>query len=185
MDLSRPLDDADVRRDRARLQRIRCHLLPRAVDHARPAGRVHAPLRRDRIQYLRRALERARQPRDRRPVQHHGRRPADRRPPRRRELAQRHVLHGETAARDRPARHRGPRAARAPAGRHRVRQRRRGLGCLAGRDEARPRGTAGRVRFPGTQAVLSADSGGNRPQPSRFAIRSCGPIRRPVASAST
>ena len=34
---------------------------------------------------------------------------------------------------------------RAPAGRHRVRQRRGGLGCLAGCDEAHPRGTAGRV----------------------------------------
>jgi len=38
-----------------------------------------------------------------------------------------------------------PRAARASAGRHRVRQRRGGLGCLAGCDEAHSRGTAGRV----------------------------------------
>ena len=101
------------------------------------------------------------------------------------QLAQRHVLHRETAARDHPARRRGPRAARAPSRRHRVRQRRRGLGCPAGCDEARPRGTARRVRLPGTQAGLSADAGGDRPQPSGVAIRSCGPIRRPVASAST
>src|SRR5881296_1694855 len=58
-------------------------------------------------------------------------------------------------------RRRGPRAARALAGRHRIRQRRRGLGRPAGRDEARPRGPAGGVRFPGTQAGPDADSGGN------------------------
>ena len=84
-----------------------------------------------------------------------------------------------------PARHRGPRAARALAGRHRVRQRRRGLGRLAGRDEARPRGPAGRVRFPGTQAGPDADSGGNRPQSPGSPSDRADPSRRPVASAST
>ena len=184
VDLSRPLDDADVRRDRARLRRIRRHLLPRAVDHARPAGRVHAPLRRDRIQHLRRALERAGQPRDRRPVQHHRGRPTDRRPPRRRELAQRHVLHREAAARDDPVRHRDPRATgcrwatpSSPA------PPRPGTPCPS--DEATPRGTASRVRFPRTQAGPAADARRKSTAIRRYAIRSCGPIRGPVASAST
>src|SRR6267142_1269807 len=70
---------------------------------------------------------------------------------------------GETTARDHPVRHRGPRAARAPAGRHRVRQCRCGLGRLAGCDEAKPGGTASRVRFPRTQAGPDTDAGGNRP----------------------
>src|SRR5262249_29477480 len=97
---------------------------------------------------------------------------------RRRALAQRHVLHGEAAARDRPARARGPRAARALARGHRVRERRR-LGGPARRDEARPRWPAGRLRFPWTQAGLDADSGGDRPQsPGSPSDRADSPVDR-------
>src|SRR6266403_679986 len=71
--------------------------------------------------------------------------------------------HRETTTRDHLVRHRGPRPARAHAGRHRVRQCRRGLGRLAGCDEAKPGGTASRVRFPRTQAGPDPDAGGNRP----------------------
>ena len=108
---------------------------------------------------------------NRRRVQHHGQRPADRRPPRRRELAQRHVLHGATAARDHPPRHRGPRPPRAPAGRHRVRQRRGGLGCPAGGDEARPRGPAGGVRLPGRKRAFP---------PTQAEIDRNPPVRHPI-----
>ena len=99
VDLAQPIDDATFA------------AIERAYDehgviffrdqHITPAatGRLHPPLRRNRIQHLRRTLERAGQPRNRRSVQHHRRRPADRHPPRRRELAQRHVLRGPAAAR--------------------------------------------------------------------------------------
>ena len=125
------------------------------------------------------------QPGDRGGFQRHRGRPSDRRSSRRRELAQRHVLHGAAAARDDAVRDRSPRSVRPDPGRYRVRQRRRGVGCLARASQGVDRRAARHVRLPWPQAGLPADPGGDRPLSRPFSIRSSGRTPRPDASACT
>ena len=63
VDLAQPLDDATFAAIERAYDTLWRHLLPRPAHHAAAAGRLHPPLRRDRVQHLRRTLERARQPR--------------------------------------------------------------------------------------------------------------------------
>ena len=53
VDLSRPLDDAMFAAIERAYNEYGVIFFREPVDHARPAGRLHAPLRRDRIQHLR------------------------------------------------------------------------------------------------------------------------------------
>ena len=155
-----------LRRDRAGLQPIWRHLLSWPGHHTATTSRLHAPLWRDRIQHLRRTVERTWQPGDRRGLQRHRRRPADRGPPRWRKLAQRYVLRSAAATRDDALCARNPGPVRSGLGGYRICQRRRGLGCLARAAAPATRGSPRGLRLQRPQARLSAQAIGDRPLPA-------------------